>query len=70
MKTPWHYLAWIPPQLEPKAERDLAAMTRSIRRGGDRGFLDTTCVDHSDRFRGDVRVVTACTAGFFQSGIT
>lgn len=29
MKTPWHYLAWTPPQLEPKAERNLAAMTRS-----------------------------------------
>lgn len=29
MKTPWHYLAWTPPQLDPKAERNLAAMTRS-----------------------------------------
>ena len=29
MKTPWHYLTWAPPLLDPKAERNLAAMTRS-----------------------------------------
>lgn len=29
MKTPWHYQAWAPPKLDPKAERNLAAMTRS-----------------------------------------
>lgn len=29
MKTPWHYLTWQPPELEPKAERNLAGMVRS-----------------------------------------
>lgn len=28
MKTPWHYLTWTPPELEPQAEKNLAALTR------------------------------------------